>query len=101
MVTAFGETRCVAEWSELLGVNRYTIYSRLDKGWSDENALRTPTLKLSDIEAEEIRCAYAAGNVLQRTLARRYGIHQTEVSRIVRRLTKHVTEALKAKGARR
>ena len=42
MVTAFGETRCVAEWSELLGVNRYTIYKRLDKGWSGESALGAP-----------------------------------------------------------
>lgn len=35
-----GVSRCIAEWSELTGVNRATIESRLDKwGWSPEKAI--------------------------------------------------------------
>lgn len=35
-----GVSRCIAEWSELTGVNRGTIESRLDKlGWSPERAV--------------------------------------------------------------
>ena len=56
--------------------------------------------KLSEMEAEHIRRAYARGDVLQRELAARYGIHQTQVSGIVRGLFYKplLNEALRAKA---
>lgn len=38
-VTALGETRSLAEWSERLGVSRETIAMRLDLGWSPDRAM--------------------------------------------------------------
>lgn len=34
-----GEKRCIAEWSELLGIKRRTIEDRLSKGWAIEQVL--------------------------------------------------------------
>ena len=39
LLTYKGETYCVAEWAEILGISPYTIYTRLHKGWSTEMAL--------------------------------------------------------------
>ena len=40
-LTKDGETHTVAEWSRILNINVSTIYTRLSKGCSDEEALRT------------------------------------------------------------
>lgn len=40
-LTRDGETHTVAEWSRILNINASTIYTRLSKGCSDEEALRT------------------------------------------------------------
>jgi len=38
-----GESRCLAEWARVLGMNRYTLHSRLFKaGWPVEKAMTTP-----------------------------------------------------------
>ena len=37
-----GVKKTLAEWSELTGLKRKTISGRLDRGWSDEDALTTP-----------------------------------------------------------
>lgn len=42
MLTHDRQTRCVAEWAELLGVNRWTLYDRLDNGWTVEEVLTVP-----------------------------------------------------------
>jgi hypothetical protein len=41
-ITANGETRTLAEWSELTGLKRETISDRLEYGWSAEKAINTP-----------------------------------------------------------
>ena len=38
-ITINGETKCVAEWAEKLGVNPNTIYGRLYAGWPESKAL--------------------------------------------------------------
>lgn len=38
-VSFMGETYCISEWAELLGINRITLRSRLDCGWTVEKAL--------------------------------------------------------------
>jgi hypothetical protein len=39
LITFQGETRCIADWAEILGIHRNTITGRLRRGWSVENAL--------------------------------------------------------------
>lgn len=42
LLTFNGDTRCLAEWSAMLGLNYYALQMRLTKGWSVERALTTP-----------------------------------------------------------
>jgi hypothetical protein len=44
LLTAFGETKCFAEWMEdpRCRVRGYSLYDRLNKGWSDQDAIATP-----------------------------------------------------------
>ena len=45
MVTFGGESRCVAEWAELFGLNRDTLFCRIFRsGWPVERAMTTPPL---------------------------------------------------------
>ena len=39
MITIGGQTKCVSEWSEISGVNRKTIMSRLRYGWVGERLI--------------------------------------------------------------
>jgi len=40
LLTLDETTRCVAEWSEILGINEGTLYNRVNRyGWSDERSL--------------------------------------------------------------
>lgn len=40
-VTAFGVTKTAIQWAEELGTSVQTIFSRLDRGWSPEDAVST------------------------------------------------------------
>ncbi len=43
LITFRGETRCLADWGEVLGVNPQSLSSRLNFcGWSEEKTLSTP-----------------------------------------------------------
>lgn len=44
-LTHNGETLCVTEWAERLGVHPVTLHLRLKKGWSVEKTVTTPPLK--------------------------------------------------------
>lgn len=44
-ITFGGETRCIAEWAEITGINLGTIKSRIYLGWSAEDVLTTPVKK--------------------------------------------------------
>lgn len=39
IITAFGKTQNMVDWSKETGVSASTIYKRLKKGWSAENAV--------------------------------------------------------------
>ena len=41
-ITINGDTRIVAEWARLYKINPYTVYDRLDAGWSPADAVLTP-----------------------------------------------------------
>ena len=46
-ITAFGETRTMAEWAELSGIRQDVIKDRLNKlHWTPEDAVSVPTLPL-------------------------------------------------------
>jgi hypothetical protein len=42
LVAINGETLCLQDWAERMGLGRCTIYDRLRRGWSIERALTTP-----------------------------------------------------------
>lgn len=42
LFTLNGETRCLAEWSEITGIGHSTIIQRLKSGWTEEKALTKP-----------------------------------------------------------
>jgi hypothetical protein len=39
LVTIDGVTRCAAEWAELVGMRRQDVIKRLNRGWSDREAV--------------------------------------------------------------
>lgn len=39
VLTWNGESHCVSEWAEILGINKTTIFTRLRRGWSVDDAL--------------------------------------------------------------
>lgn len=41
-ITIAGETRCLAEWLRVFGISKRAFYQRVKKGWTEEQALRTP-----------------------------------------------------------
>lgn len=42
LVTIDGITHCLSQWMEIKGINKKTVYSRLNRGWSIEDALNIP-----------------------------------------------------------
>lgn len=42
MLTFKGETRCVSDWADVVGIPRQTIYYRIAHGWNVEQALTQP-----------------------------------------------------------
>jgi hypothetical protein len=44
-ITYKGQTKTLEEWAEEVQINRYTLYKRLQAGWSVEKALETPVVK--------------------------------------------------------
>ena len=44
LITAFGKTKTVAEWSEVCGLERKTLEYRIRVGWDAERAISTPPL---------------------------------------------------------
>ncbi len=41
LLTLDGETRCVSEWAEVIGIRATTLFRRIRKGWTVERALTT------------------------------------------------------------
>lgn len=56
-LTHDGQTRCLAEWGEILGINPGTIRSRLRAGWSVAEALTTPVNRSANISRMKRRHA--------------------------------------------
>lgn len=50
IVTVDGESKCVAEWSDLSGVKRAAIYRRLASGWEPSRAVFTAVAKRPEVQ---------------------------------------------------
>lgn len=46
LVAHKGKTQCLQDWANELGINRYTLYSRLKAGWEVDRALDTPAREM-------------------------------------------------------
>lgn len=44
LLTAFGKTQSMAQWADEYGLNWYTLRTRINGGWSTEDALTEPIL---------------------------------------------------------
>ena len=42
LITADGETMCIAAWAERTGIHRNTLFNRLRLGWTDEETVESP-----------------------------------------------------------
>ncbi len=42
LLTYNGETKTIAEWAEITGIDYYTLAKRVEQGWSDERAITQP-----------------------------------------------------------
>jgi hypothetical protein len=42
MITLKGETRCISEWSEIIGVSPNGLSKRIKKGWSEDQIMSPP-----------------------------------------------------------
>jgi hypothetical protein len=45
LITAFGRTQCLADWSDEFGIHQNTIRHRLRSGWDTETALSMPVTR--------------------------------------------------------
>lgn len=68
-----GEIHSIAEWSNIMGVSPTLIYKRLARGWSNENAIKTPpsdpTVKLPTKSDAELLLNDMEVNQLPKQLA--------------------------------
>lgn len=48
-ITAFGETKTLAEWCESLKINRKTTEYRINHGWKHEDALTFPVMSFKEV----------------------------------------------------
>lgn len=45
MITVNGETMCLVDWARRIGISHATIITRLNRGWSEERAVLTPSTR--------------------------------------------------------
>ena len=81
-----GQTKCLSAWAEETGILRGTLEYRLATGWTTTTAFTTPvgSSKLTLRQARQIRGAYRKEGVTQIELAKKYGVHRTAISQVVR-----------------
>ncbi len=89
-LTFNGETRCVSEWAEVLGIHANTILFRLENGWTVEESLSVavgerkhpgPKPKLNNEAIAEI--LRRVGGETQTALAKEFGVNQSVISRVL------------------
>lgn len=105
LLTYGGETHCLAEWAELVGIVTTTLKKRLDSGWTMEQALTTPVKSGSPSGIQGVSWdqrvgkwkAYIRYNDRQRTLGR-YSTAEAAAAAVAAARAQLPVAALKAKG---
>jgi hypothetical protein len=85
-----GESKLLWEWAvdpRCVAPSVSSLYQRLDRGWSFEDALTTPATRegivVTEDQVREIRAEHASGTLSQREIAARHGVAKNTVSQIV------------------
>lgn len=79
-----GVTRCAADWAEIVGISRYTIYTRLQRGFTAKEAVfgrPSRVCKLTGGQILEIQQHLAVG-VQGKELAVQYNVARSTITRI-------------------
>jgi len=75
-LTYKGETLCLNEWSRRTGLNRLTIWGRLDLGWSVDRALSTP-VDFGRNRTDNVMLTFQGETLCAAEWARRMGVSRT------------------------
>jgi hypothetical protein len=54
MITANGETMALTDWSRKIGIKPITLEKRIKSGWSDDDAINTPTMTIQQSGARPL-----------------------------------------------
>lgn len=87
IITIDGVSRCVADWAAALGLHRSTIPDRLERGWSERDAVMSPADALTVgrcLDRDGVRWARWArdyAGVTQQAIADAMDVSQGTVSR--------------------
>lgn len=87
MLTVDGETRCLKEWAEVMGIESMLILCRIAKGWSVRDAVLKPLTVYSPLKESDRPAIMAmrANGVGLRGIAKAYGKNTGDVSRFINR----------------
>lgn len=90
ILTLNGVSHCVAEWSEIIGIKPKTIYERLQKGATDEEALTTPVgpSQKGKLDSDKIKQMAEMRDFLGltfREIGERFGVTHSAARRAVQR----------------
>jgi hypothetical protein len=93
-ITINGATKSVTQWARFVGVPARLIFGRLNKGWSDADAVMTKFMKqrgggiraakLTERQVIDLRKERSGGATLE-ALAKKYKVGSAQVSRICSR----------------
>lgn len=94
VVTHNGESKTLAEWARVTGINKHTLKARHRNGWpvdkmlspelADLSGANNPSAKLTADTVKEMRRLYEAGKT-KRELSAQFVVGYSQVSRIINR----------------
>lgn len=85
-ITYNGQTHCLTDWSQISGISKGTITYRYNHNCSTEELFLKSKLCLTDVERKDIYSRYMNGNVTQKQLANEYGMDQSSISSVIKKL---------------
>lgn len=96
MLAYQGKTQSVTEWAEELSISRQTIYGRLYRGCSTEEALSSESLReykcsLPPEQQKEVAQMYSTGQYTQQELADCFNVSHSTIGRYCHKFgVKHI-----------
>lgn len=88
LITAFGETHCVTEWSRRLSIDTQVLFSRLNRGYSLEEAIAEPPGTWNRINDDIVRDVRRRSELGERfdSIRRLYGFSERHTLDIIERV---------------